>query len=80
MPVLSYVHQLFNVDQCQAYIHTLRWAVVMQGARDRTVQTVQKAADLQRLIGTEDRPVTYRATCSKPSARQNKSRYGASPR
>jgi len=25
MPVLSYVHHLFNVDQCQAYIHTLRW-------------------------------------------------------
>src|SRR4029453_5864046 len=25
MPVLSYLHQLFNVDQCQAYIHTLRW-------------------------------------------------------
>jgi len=25
MPMLSYVHQLFNVDQCQAYIHTLRW-------------------------------------------------------
>src|SRR5918996_1132969 len=25
MPVLSYVHQLFNIDQCQAYIHTLRW-------------------------------------------------------
>src|SRR5262252_132283 len=25
MLVLSYVHQLFNVDQCQAYIHTLRW-------------------------------------------------------
>ena len=25
MPVLSYVHQLFNVDQCHAYIHTLRW-------------------------------------------------------
>jgi transposase-like protein len=25
MPVLSYVHQLFNVDQCQSYIHTLRW-------------------------------------------------------
>jgi hypothetical protein len=22
MPVLSYVHHLFNVDQCQAYIHT----------------------------------------------------------
>ena len=25
MPVLSYVHQLFNADQCQTYIHTLRW-------------------------------------------------------
>ena len=25
MSVLAYVHQLFNVDQCQAYIHTLRW-------------------------------------------------------
>src|SRR6266853_3434911 len=25
MPVLSYLHQLFNIEQCQAYIHTLRW-------------------------------------------------------
>src|SRR4030095_738743 len=25
MPVLSCVHQLFNADQCHAYIHTLRW-------------------------------------------------------
>src|SRR5262245_65658747 len=25
MPVLSHVHQLFNAEQCQAYIHTLRW-------------------------------------------------------
>src|SRR5919199_4702013 len=25
MPVLSYVHQLFNAEQCHAYIHTLRW-------------------------------------------------------
>ncbi len=25
MPVLSYVHPLFTVDQCQADIHTLRW-------------------------------------------------------
>ena len=25
MPVLSYVHQLFNAEHCQAYIHTLRW-------------------------------------------------------
>jgi transposase-like protein len=25
MPVLSYVHELFNVVQCHAYIHMLRW-------------------------------------------------------
>src|SRR5262247_365835 len=25
MPVLSYVYQLFSTEQCQAYIHTLRW-------------------------------------------------------
>src|SRR5512133_2533526 len=25
MPVLSYILQLFNAEQCQAYIHTLRW-------------------------------------------------------
>src|SRR3989442_10920333 len=25
MPVLSYLHQLFNTDQCHASIHTLRW-------------------------------------------------------
>jgi transposase-like protein len=31
MPVLSYVHHLFNVAQCHAYIHTLRW-------KDRSLQ------------------------------------------
>jgi transposase-like protein len=25
MPLLSHLHQLFNTDTCQAYIHTLRW-------------------------------------------------------
>ena len=25
MPVLSHLHELFNAEQCQAYIHTLRW-------------------------------------------------------
>src|SRR5262249_8188057 len=25
MPLLSYIHQLFSAEQCQAYIHTLRW-------------------------------------------------------
>src|SRR5499427_6846633 len=25
MPTLAYVHHLFSLEQCQAYIHTLRW-------------------------------------------------------
>src|SRR4029450_13417147 len=25
MSVLSYIHQLLNADQCQAYLHPLRW-------------------------------------------------------
>jgi transposase-like protein len=25
MPMLSYVHQLFSAEPCQAYLHTLRW-------------------------------------------------------
>ena len=28
MPMLSYIHELFNVNQCHAYIHTLRWKEV----------------------------------------------------
>jgi transposase-like protein len=31
MPTLSYIHQLFSLEQCQAYIHTLRW-------KDRALQ------------------------------------------
>ena len=34
MPVLSYIHPLFNVDQCHAYIHKLRW-------KDRPLQCPQ---------------------------------------
>jgi hypothetical protein len=33
MPVLSHVHQLFNAEQCQAYIRTLRW-------KDRPLQAL----------------------------------------
>ena len=37
MPVLSYVHHLFKVDQCHAYIHTLRWQErPLQGPRCRS--------------------------------------------
>jgi hypothetical protein len=25
MPIVSYLHQLFNAEACQSYIHTLRW-------------------------------------------------------
>lgn len=25
MPILSYLHQLFNADTCNTYLHTLRW-------------------------------------------------------
>ena len=25
MPMLSHLHQLFNIEQCQTYLHTLRW-------------------------------------------------------
>ncbi len=25
MPMLLYIHQLFDAEQCQGYIHTLRW-------------------------------------------------------
>ena len=34
MSVLAYVHHLFNVDQCQASMHTLRW-------KDRPLQCPQ---------------------------------------
>jgi transposase-like protein len=66
MPVLSYVHHLFDINQCHAYIHTLRWkdrpaiiawvsrqgSVVIQATRDFTVKTVQKAADLAVQAGS----------------------------
>jgi hypothetical protein len=25
MSIVSHLHQLFNAEHCQAYIHTLRW-------------------------------------------------------
>ena len=66
MPVLSYVHHLFDINQCHAYIHTLRWkdrpaiiawvsrqgSVVIQATCDFTVKTVQKAADLAVQAGS----------------------------
>jgi transposase-like protein len=34
MPALSYVHHLFDVNQCHAYIHTWRW-------KDRPLQCLR---------------------------------------
>ena len=50
MSVLSYVHQLFNVDQCQAYIHTLRW-------KDRPLQCprCQSLSEKSLQVGTMGR-------------------------
>ena len=38
MPMLSHLHQLFNAEQCQAYIHTLRW-------KDRPLQCPRCQSD-----------------------------------
>lgn len=39
MSTLSYAHQLFSPEQCQAYIHALRWndrPSTVPGARAKT--------------------------------------------
>ena len=38
MPILSHLHHLFNAEQCQAYIHTLRW-------KDRPLQCPRCQSD-----------------------------------
>src|SRR5262247_1397430 len=38
MPVLSHLRHLFNVEQCQAYIHRLRW-------KDRPLQCPRCQSD-----------------------------------
>jgi hypothetical protein len=42
MSTLSYIHHLFNIDQCQAYIHPLRW-------QDRSLQCPRCQCDPQKL-------------------------------
>jgi hypothetical protein len=42
MAVLSHLHQLFNAEQCQAFIHTLRW-------KDRPLQCGPPVANGQKL-------------------------------
>ena len=58
MPVLSYVHQLFNVDQCQTYIHTLRW-------KDRPLQCPRcQSQDVDPWGKYHDRPGCKRYWCN----------------
>src|SRR5499427_4550117 len=58
MPVLSYVHHLFNAEQCQAYIHTLRW-------KDRSLQCPRCQSQNVDPWGTyHDRPGCKRSWCN----------------
>jgi hypothetical protein len=53
MPVLSHLHQLFNAEQCQAYIHTLRW-------KDRLLRCKRTFNDLTHtLLHQSQRPLAY---------------------
>jgi transposase-like protein len=54
MPMLSHLHQLFNADQCQAYIHTLRW-------KDRPLQCPRCQSDHIGSWGTYQ----YRPGCKR---------------
>jgi transposase-like protein len=57
MPVLSYVHQLFNVDQCQSSIHRLRW-------QDRPLPCPRCQSDHMGRWGTyQYRPSCQRSWC-----------------
>jgi transposase-like protein len=58
MSVLSYVHPLFNVDPCQAYIHTLRW-------KDRPLQCPRcQSQDVAPWGQYHDRPGCKRYWCN----------------
>jgi transposase-like protein len=58
MPVLSYVHHLFNVDQCQASIHTLRW-------KDRPLQCPRcQSQDVDPWVKYHYRPGCKRSWCN----------------
>ncbi len=57
MSVLSYVHQLFSAEQCQVYIHTLRW-------KDRPLQCPRCQSHNIGLWGTYHyRPGLHRYWC-----------------
>src|SRR5262245_58346145 len=51
MAVLLYIHQLFNVDQCQAYNHTLRrknpHSIAFSGRACRRSSKATRGEDLQ---------------------------------
>jgi len=58
MPVLSYIHQLFNAEQCLTYIHTLRW-------KDRPLQCPRcQSQDVDPWGTYHDRPRCKRHWCN----------------
>ena len=58
MPVLSYLHQLFNADTCHVYIHTLRW-------KDRPLQCPRcQSQDVDPWGTYHDRPGCTRSWCN----------------
>ena len=57
MPMLSHLHQLFNADTCQAYLHMLRW-------KDRPLQCPRcHSHDLGPWGPYHDRPGLKRYRC-----------------
>jgi transposase-like protein len=58
MPVLSYLHQLFNAEHCQTYIHTLRW-------KERPLQCPRcQSQDVDPWGTYHDRPGCKRSWCN----------------
>jgi transposase-like protein len=58
MPMLSYIHQLFSAEQCQAYIHMLRW-------NDHPLQCPRCQSHVVGLWGTYHyRPGCKRSWCN----------------
>jgi transposase-like protein len=58
MPILSYLHQLFNANTCHASIHTLRW-------KDRLLQCPRcQSRDIDPWGNDHDRPGCKRSWCN----------------
>ena len=73
MPVLSHIHQLFNAEQCQTYIHTLRW-------KDRLLQCPRcQSHHIGRWSTYQYRPGCKRYWCHSCKRTQRPHRYPVAP-